>query len=374
MGVVESTASKSASASAKSIATAAFDFVINETHNGLCLVELGPTEQPATHFDAIYVIAMPLEKAKFAAVNERLMHSVVILVQKATGIGHMLEYTNSHTVKMSKPGRIAEKQGYFSNHRSFSQFNKGFQSCNISLDMLLQFNKRFERISNYQVLNHDCQIYHRSLVASAVQKKYLYNLRTESNPFSKLVVNSDVWVELPDSATCRKDVMVDQRTKHSLTTWLQKDSALCEVKAVSYDPDLHKIISAEGMQLSADDMIQLSDAEEQRRIREEQRREREEQEARTNERIEEQKAKLRKREEERIYREEQAHVAQQRAWRLEEKQRREEEETRQAHMAAEKKFAQNKKLERRRLNVFHGVLFAVVAVLLFLVNLWVMSA
>jgi hypothetical protein len=76
MGVAESAAVKSASASAELLAAAAFDFVINEAH-----VELASNETPATHFDAVYVIAMPLEKAKFGAITDRLMHSVVILVQ-----------------------------------------------------------------------------------------------------------------------------------------------------------------------------------------------------------------------------------------------------------------------------------------------------
>ena len=47
LGGFESVASKSASAAAESIAATAFDFVVGQMHNGLCLVKLQENETPA---------------------------------------------------------------------------------------------------------------------------------------------------------------------------------------------------------------------------------------------------------------------------------------------------------------------------------------
>ena len=95
---------------------------------------------------------MPLDKLKAAAVTTKLMHSVVILVNAASGIGHMLEYTNENngSVKMSPPGRLAEKSGYISNHRCYKAFESGFQSCRISLKKLVEFNHRFQNLCDYR--------------------------------------------------------------------------------------------------------------------------------------------------------------------------------------------------------------------------------
>jgi hypothetical protein len=167
----------------------------------------------------------------------------------------MLEYTNNNTVKMSKPGRLAEKKGFISNHRSYRDFSSGFQACSISLEMLLEFNKRFQNLSDYHPLNHNCHIYHRSLVATAIQKKHLYNLRTGSTALVKALSSSDMWVELSPKASCRKDLIdADIKTKQSLKVWLQEDSSVCPVTAIPHNPDTHKVISAAGMQLSMEDM------------------------------------------------------------------------------------------------------------------------
>lgn len=131
-GVLESVALKSASAASVQLASKVFDFVLGEMHKGMCLIELPPeTKQPEV-FDAICVIAIPLENFKYGVITTKLMHSVVVLVNQAQGIGLMLEYTNENVVKLSKLGRLALKQSPVSGFRPYKHFQNGFQPCSIT--------------------------------------------------------------------------------------------------------------------------------------------------------------------------------------------------------------------------------------------------
>ena len=93
-------------------------------------------------------------------------------------------------------------------YEGFGWMNK-FVYCNITFDRLKEFNTAFERISNYQLLIHNCHVFHRSLMATATCKteELLYNYRegwTIRTIRKLMFVSCDRWVAFK-SGDCRNE-------------------------------------------------------------------------------------------------------------------------------------------------------------------------
>lgn len=252
-GLLESVASEVGTSASESIMSAVSDFALGESHGAACLVRA----EDVTHvqvFDAIYVIMIPLRQFQMGALTQKLMHSVVILLNQATGVGCMLEYTSGNSVTVSLPGRIATKTGLLASHRPNKHFTRGFLPCRITWDQLMAFNLRFQELSDYQLTAHNCHIYHRSLVYTAIHggERMYYNVQGKLSVWTALRA-SKRWVELLPGMRCRADVLASKnRAICNLSTILPRKA--CNIIPVTYHPDRHHIISIKGMRMTVEEM------------------------------------------------------------------------------------------------------------------------
>lgn len=233
------------------------EFYVAGADFGIQMTKLFANESPPTFFDCIGVFAIPINNLKQAAkISEKITHSVVLLLSRASGAGYMLEFTNNNGsgIVHMVPGRIAKKDAEYLGKHPYGQLNSlhGFFECSMHLATLEDFNNKFTTLSSYHNLVHNCHVYHRSLVASAVSGRLTYNLRQDKRYINQLW-NSHDWVYWEESIITREDIRQQTPLNCKLKAFVVgKEIADAVIKnmAVTYNPEVHTTIAPVNMDLN----------------------------------------------------------------------------------------------------------------------------
>ena len=226
---------------------AGYDFCLHFT-------KLFANESPPTFLDCIGVFAVPISNLKQAAkISEKITHSVVLLLSRASGAGFLLEFTNANNSGMVRmvPGRIAKKSVEYMSKQAFGQFNSlyGFFECSMYQDTLEEFINKFTNLCSYHNIVHSCHVFHRSLVASAVTGRLMYNLRHDKR-YSNQLWNSHDWVFWEESINTRDDIIQQKPYVCKLKELVEgKQIAEGIIKniAVNYNPEVHTTVAPTNM-------------------------------------------------------------------------------------------------------------------------------
>lgn len=221
------------------------------------MTKLFPSESPPTYFDCIGVFVVPISNMKQAAkLSEKITHSVVLLLSKASGAGYMLEFTNNNGsgIVHMVPGRIAKLDVEYLGKNPYGQLNSlhGFFECSMHLATLEDFNHKYTSLSSYHNLTHNCHVYHRSLMASAVTGRLTYNLRQDKRYIHQLW-NSHDWVYWEESIATRDDIRQQTPTTCKLKAFVvgkEIADAIIKNMAVTYNPEVHTTIAPTNMDLN----------------------------------------------------------------------------------------------------------------------------
>jgi hypothetical protein len=208
----------------------------------------------AEYFDAFTVLAVPTA-LESAIIGEKVMHSVVLLVESRTGHGVMMEYlSNDFGCVSCSHGILAaagDNQGSGALH-PFQFVSKGFYKCpHITPARVLEFVEVFETMSKFDVLNHNCHIFHRSLVASLLRQKLLYNLRSPKQANAlKATTTSQLFHEIGGQYKTSEQVVANHFSKANLscvhtfhlTDLVKTVSDPVTVQTIKYLPNSHAVL------------------------------------------------------------------------------------------------------------------------------------
>jgi hypothetical protein len=218
-------------------------------------------------FDAFTVLSVPTSEMSIesALMGEKLMHSVVLLVESTTGHGMMLEYLSNDFGCVSVTyGIVAAATVDKHPYGTLQYFNfvpAGFYSCpQISAKTVYEYANMFEGMCKFDLLDHNCHVFHRSFVSTLLKRKYLYNLRSPGQAAAlKATTTSQIFHEIGSPFKTRDEVLANNYSKantsviHSfhLSDLMKSSSKPVEVHFINYLPNSQTIIQSDFGTISA---------------------------------------------------------------------------------------------------------------------------
>ena len=254
------------------------DFYVKETRTIYSLIK-SPVPCAEEVFDSICVLTAPTEDLRVQAVivGEKLMHSFVLLLNSRSGQGLRVEYLADNFGKvLISHGSLAKMDerngiGFQSDIRCLQEMSLGFYRCNITMEKLLEFNALYEKLCDFDITDHNCHIFHRSLLATALKGEFLYNVvdftDDTANMLTKKTIEatSQIYHLLGGDFSTKSSILESIKKQYTNTSnrftsskrssgsgstgyyyniclqdLIKCESSAISVKAVLYNPKIHK--------------------------------------------------------------------------------------------------------------------------------------
>lgn len=271
---------------------AAIKYYVRDSMDGFCIVVDESVNEvitkPDFRYDAVGCFRIPVKDIEMLGrATEKLCHAVVLLIDTKSGACCMVEYTRDVKNKYdfgkvcTSMGRLAKVPSLLShlqsekpaiedrNYKPFSSLSEGFYSCYLTAADLLKFNNIFCELRDYHIVTHNCHIFYRSLVFTAVvnnimvksgsnpygEAKMFYNYKRKQGilgDYSQCLSDSCLWVEITPTITKRHDIITSdapllERDLKVVVSGRSIDLAVIGKLCIPFVGDLYKHVIPQNM-------------------------------------------------------------------------------------------------------------------------------